>query len=189
MPHEGRMEPTLLLERWVAGDLEALHALIPDVYADLRRIARRELRAGQGSATLQPTALVNEVWVHLLGRPALGSFESRAHFFNLAAKVMRQLLLMRARARGAHKRGGQWQRVDAEALLQVPALEDPRHEEMDQALSRLEALEPRVARVVELRYYLGMTVPEVASALAVDTRTVYRDWATARAWLANELAG
>ena len=179
--------PTLLIRRWQQGDPAALEALVPLVHADLRRLARRELGRGNAGNTLQPTALVNDVFVHLLGRNALVEIQSHGHFLNLAARIMRQLVLMRARARGADKRGGGWLRADFQDALELPLPDSGRDADVEAALQRMEALRPRMAQVVELRCYVGLTVPEVAQALGVDVRTVYREWAAARAWLAAEL--
>lgn len=177
---------TQLLQRWQAGDAEALSALIPQIYADLRRMAARELRGQQGHDTLQPTALVNDLFLRLLGT-ATPRFENRAHLFNTAARIMRQLLIDRARKSATFKHGGDWRRCDLDEALNLPLPDDETLPALDEALAQLQTLEPRLAQIVELRYFAGLSVAEVATVLALDERTVYRDWASARAWLRAEL--
>lgn len=181
-------EVTELVQRWAQGDAMALESLLPLVYVDLRKLAAQQLRANIGHDTLQPTALVNDLFVRLLGAEKL-DISNRKHFFTTAAKLMRQVLVDRARAKSRDKRGGDWQRVDmldAAALAMdvntdLPALDD--------ALRKLALLDARVAEMVELRYFGGLEVSEVAILLGLDERTVYRDWAMARAWLRQQLGG
>lgn len=173
---------TQWLERWRDGDPAAFERLLPLVYADLRRIARDLLRSTPGHTTLQPTALVHDVMLRLLGR-APSAFESTAHLLNASARMMRQVLVDRARQASAVKRGRGWQRDEfAEALdLHIPYGTDLI--EVDQALAELEVLDPRMAKVVELRFFIGLEVPEVAATLGVAERTAQRDWIAAREWL------
>lgn len=178
---------TMLLGRWGAGDDAALEQLLPQVYADLRRIARIELGRHGNHATLQPTALVNEVFMRLLGREEVPRLDDRRHFYNLSALVMRRLLVSRARASGTDKRGGDWKRTDIDAMPELAIEQDTRVVELDEALTRLAALNPRMAEVVQLRSFGGFGMEEVADLLGVDARTIYRDWASARAWLRKEL--
>ncbi|MBW8822820.1 MAG: sigma-70 family RNA polymerase sigma factor [Xanthomonadales bacterium] len=178
---------TILLGRWSDGDSNALDQLLPQVYADLRRIARMELGRHSKHATLQPTALVNELFTRLLGHDGAFRLADRRHFYNLSAQMMRQLLMARVRAAGTDKRGGSWRRIDIEAMPELAIEEDTRMAELDEALTRLAALNPRMAEVVQLRSFGGFEVEEVAELLGVDARTVYRDWATARAWLRKDL--
>ncbi len=177
---------TQWLERWQSGDPVALDRLLPLVYADLRRIAASLLRATPGHATLQTTALVNEMMLRLLGRePA--AFESSKHLLNAAARMMRQVLLDRARRMSSDKRGGRWQR---EAFLETMDLPIPDGTDLialDQALEALEKIDERMAKVVELRFFIGLEVPEVAAALGVAERTAQRDWIAAREWLRKRL--
>jgi RNA polymerase sigma factor (TIGR02999 family) len=182
----GGDDPTVLLQRWSAGDAQALDRLLPLVYADLRRIAARELAGHRGHETLQPTALVHDVFVRLLGKepPAIAS---RDHLFHLAARVMRQLLVDRARKSASEKHGGLFRRSDFAEALELPIPDDTRLPDLDDALTALAALDERMARVVELRYFVGLSVPQVAQLLEVEERTVYRDWAAARAWLRERL--
>lgn len=163
-----------------------IDALMPEVYAELRRVAAAYLRRERPGQTLQPTALVNEAYVRLAGQHP--KFQNRAHFCAIAANAMRQILVERARARHALKRGGGAARItlneglaaSPEPVVDVAAL--------DEALTRLAALDPEQARIVELRFFGGLTVEETAEAIGVSPATVKRHWAVARAWLARELA-
>lgn len=177
---------TQWLERWQSGDPAALDRLLPLVHADLRRIAASLLRATPGHATLQTTALVNEMMLRLLGRePA--AFQSSAHLLNVAARMMRQVLLDRARRMSADKRGGQWQRETFVETMDLPIPDGTDMIALDQALAALEAVDERMAKVVELRFFIGMEVAEVAAALGVAERTAQRDWIAARQWLRKRL--
>jgi RNA polymerase sigma factor (TIGR02999 family) len=180
-------EITQLLRRWHAGDAEALDVLLPQVYDELRRLAAHELRGHAHHDTLQPTALINEVFARLLGAASV-DIANRKHLFTTAAKLMRQTLIDRARAQLREKRGGgQWQRVDFIEALALPIEADTELPALDEALTSLAGLDPRMAQIVELRYFVGLEVSEVAALLEVDERTVYRDWAMARAWLRQRL--
>jgi RNA polymerase sigma factor (TIGR02999 family) len=177
---------TDLIKQSRGGSHEALDQLTPILYAELRRIAGRYLRHERPGQTLQATALVNEAYLRLL-KDANLLFENRSHFLAIAAQSMRQILIERARARGASKRGGSRARVtladgvavDAPQSLDVLALEE--------ALQRLSALDGQQARIVELRFFGGLTVEETAAALGISPATVKRDWSVARAWLYREL--
>ncbi len=136
---------------------------------------------------MQPTALVNDLFVRLLGAEKL-DIGNRKHFFTTAAKLMRQILVDRARAKARDKRGGDWQRVDLIEAAALPIDVDTDLPALDEALSRLAQLDARVAEVVELRCFGGLEVTEVATLMGLDERTVYRDWAMARAWLRQQLA-
>lgn len=178
---------TRLLRQWQAGDASSLDGLLPLVYADLRRIAAHELRSNRGHDTLQPTALVNEVFARLLGTERL-DIADRKHLFTTAARLMRQTLIDRARAQQREKRGGgAWQRVDFIEALALPIDAHTDLHALGEALTQLAALDARMAQIVELRYFTGLEVGEVAALLEVDERTVYRDWAMARAWLRRRL--
>ncbi|TXI78922.1 MAG: sigma-70 family RNA polymerase sigma factor [Flavobacteriales bacterium] len=180
-------EVTQLLRRWHAGESAALDALLPRVYAELRQLAAHELRGHRNHETLQPTALVNEVFARLLGAGKV-DLVSRKHLFTTAAKLMRQTLIDRARAQQREKRGaGQWQRADFLEVLALPIEADTLLPALDEALTSLANLDPRVAQIVELRYFVGLEVSEVAALLEIDERTVYRDWAFARAWLRQRM--
>lgn len=185
--HAPDSEITQLLRRWHAGDVEVLGVLLPHVYDDLRRLAAHELRGHKHHETLQPTALVHEVFARLLGAKSV-DLVNRRHLFTTAAKLMRQTLVDRARAQQREKRGGgQWQRVDYLEALALPIEQDTNLPALDEALRALAELDPRMAQIVELRYFVGLEVSEVANLLEVDERTVYRDWAMARAWLRQRL--
>lgn len=173
-----------------AGELDDLQReeLAKRVYPELRDLAQALMRRERAGHTLQPTALVHEAWVKLIDGDRV-QFEGRAHFFGIAARCMRQILVDHARARSAEKRGGDRQRVTLdEGLLSG---DDPDIEliALDDALAKLTALDERAARVAEMRLFAGMTVPEVAVELGVSARTVDGDWATARLWLSRELTG
>lgn len=164
---------------------DALDAVWPEVYQELRRLAGHYVRGERPDLTLQPTALVHEAYVRLL-REANTSWQNRAHFCAIAANAMRQILVEQARAHKALKRGGDHLRVtldDAAASAQP----DPDVEALDEALEALAALEPRQARLVELRYFGGLTIEEAAAELQVAPATAKRDWALARAWLRRRL--
>lgn len=177
-----------LLQRWREGDPEALDRLLPLVYADLRRMASRVLRSTPGHLTLQTTALVHEVWLRLLGRePA--AFENEAHLLNASARMMRQILVSRARKASAEKRGGRWRRDEFADALDLPIPDDTDMLALDQALTDLESVHQRMAQVVQLRYFVGLELAETASALAISERTAQRDWLAARSWLRGRLEG
>jgi len=182
-----QVDVTGLLAQWQAGDPAALDAVLAQVYDELRRLAAHELGGHQGHETLQPTALVHDVFVRLLGAAAL-DISNRKHLYTTAAKLMRQVLIDRARAKQRDKRGGGWLRVDLVEALSLPIEADVDVIDLDRALATLEQLDPRMANMVELRYFVGLEVSEVAALLEVDERTVYRDWAMARAWLRQRLA-
>lgn len=180
-------EVTHLVQQWSAGETAALDRLLPMVYAELRRLARIQLGKQQGHDTLQATALVNDVLLKLMGREAPQALQSGAHLYNTAARMMRQMLVDRARSAAADKHGGGWLRDDFTRALDLPIPEQTRLPELDAALSELARLEPRMAQVVELRYFVGLSVAEVATMLELEERTVYRDWAAARAWLKDRM--
>ncbi len=184
-PTPGPPEITELLRRIETGDAEARDALFVAVYDRLRGMARRQMAGEQSGQTLQPTALVHEVYLQLLA--AAGSLENRRHFFAVAAEAMRRVFVWRARRHGRAKRGGGLKRVDLDAAS--PGV-DPRSDDLlalDEALGRLERRDPAMAEVVKLRFYAGLTVPETAAALGVSTRSVDRAWSAARAWIHRQL--
>jgi RNA polymerase sigma-70 factor (ECF subfamily) len=178
-----------LLRAWAAGDRDALDRLAPLVYHRLRAIARRSLRNQRPGATLQTTALVNEAFVHLVGAGKAG-FTDRHRFFAFSAQVMRRILIDAARARSAQKRGGGFEYAEPIMLDQIPGVSSGRSEELlalDDALLRLEQIDARKAKVIELRFFGGLSVEESAAVLQVSLQTVLRDWRMARVWLAREL--
>jgi RNA polymerase sigma factor (TIGR02999 family) len=161
-------------------------ALMPQVYAELRRLAAHYLRGERPGQTLQPTALVHEAYLRLLkDRP--DRWQNRSHFCAIAAHAMRQILIERARARDAEKRGGGRARVTLDESLAAGGDRSIDILALDEALERLAALDPEQARIVELRFFGGLTVEETADALGSSPATVKRHWAVARAWLAREL--
>jgi RNA polymerase sigma factor (TIGR02999 family) len=178
---------TELLRAWGAGDAQASESLVRLVYAELRRQAQLALRREDQGHTLQPTALVHEAWLRL-GDQRDARWESRTQFFAIAAQMMRRVLLDYARARHSLKRGGgevQLSLGDADAVAEAP---DPIDViVLDDALTRLAKLDPQKARLVELRYFAGLSIPEAAAALGVSTATIGREWAIARMWLRREL--
>ena len=182
---EGHLPPVHeLVDRATRGDKPALEALMPMVYAELRRLAAHYLKGERPGQTLQPTALVHEAYLKLLkDRPE--RWQNRAHFCAIAAHAMRQVLIERARARDALKRGGGQPRVTFDEGLPVTQ-PDPAVDviALDTALERLAALD---ARIVELRYFGGLSIEETAEAMGISPATVKRHWAVARAWLAKEL--
>ncbi|MBB5209086.1 ECF-type sigma factor [Chiayiivirga flava] len=177
-----------LLRRWREGDAHALERLLPLIYADLRRLAASVLRGTPGHATLQTTALVHEALLRVLGVRA-ADFESPAHLLNVAARMMRQILVDRARAAASQKRGGGWHRDEFTDMLELPIPDGTDLDALNEALTELESAHERMARVVELRYFVGLTVAEVAQTLGVTERTAHRDWAAAREWLRERLTG
>jgi RNA polymerase sigma factor (TIGR02999 family) len=176
-----------LLSRARAGDHDALAQILPIVYEELRHIADRYMRRERPGQTLQATALVHEAYLRLLKEKA-PDWQNRAHFLAIAATSMRQILVERARARTAAKRGGKAGRI----TLDEAALAFPGHavdiEAIDEALTRLARVDPTQARIVELRFFAGLTVEEAAEAVGVSPATLKREWSVARAWLRRELA-
>jgi RNA polymerase sigma factor (TIGR02999 family) len=180
-------EVTELLRAWGAGDAKASDALVPLVYAELRKQARRALRRERDGHTLQATALVHEAWLRLDAQHD-ARWESRSQFLAVAAQMMRRVLVEHARMRHALKRGGGGIQVtlgDAENAVAAP--DDVDVLALDDALARLAILDPRKARLVELRYFAGLSIPEAAAALGISPATVGREWAVARMWLRREL--
>ena len=176
-----------LVDRATRGDAPALEALMPLVYAELRRLAAQRLSEERPGQTLQPTALVHEAYLKLLkDRPE--RWQNRAHFCAIAAHAMRQILIERARARDALKRGGGQPRVTFDEGLPAARPDQPIDMlALDAALDRLAALDAGQARIVELRFFGGLSIEETAAAMKISPATVKRHWAAARAWLAKEL--
>ena len=185
----GPGDVTLLLADLKRGDKNALGKLVPLVYGELRRLAGHYMRAERGGHTLQPTAVVHEAYLRLLGQD-WAEWESRAHFMGVAARQMRRILVDYARQHTAGKRGGTPAKVDLDAL--AGSFDAGKSDEIlavDEAIARLGELDPQQAQIVELRYFGGLTVEETAEMLGVSPRTVKRNWAVALAWLRAELSG
>jgi RNA polymerase sigma factor (TIGR02999 family) len=178
---------TQLLKAWQQGDEHAFDELMPLVYAELRQIARLHMRREKPGTTLQTTALANEAYVRLIDARQV-KWRDRAHFFAMASRVMRRVLVDAARARHAAKRGGTSPRVTFDESLGVVAEQGVELAAIDDALAALEEVSERKARVVELRFFGGLTVEETAAVLKVSADTVERDWRFARAWLKRELS-
>lgn len=180
---------TQLLSRWSAGDPTALPALIPLVYAELRRLAAGNLSRERTGHTLQPTALVHEAYLRLVQQHSV-DFDSRLKFYNAAAQMMRRVLCDRARIRNAKKRGDGACHLPINIDLDIPdhpQTETVDFEQLDAALVQLEDLDPRKVRIVELRYFAGLSIADSAQALNVSPATIKREWSVARAWLASRL--
>ncbi len=179
-------EVTGLLRAWRGGDSEARDELLRRVYSDLKRIAQAQLRGERAGHTLEPTALVHECYLRLLGQAGL-DWRDRAHFFGLASAMMRRVLVDHARRRQARKRRPE----DGEVVFTVSSAAGPTAEllDLDRALEKLGSEHPRPARVVEMRYFAGLEIEEIAACLDISPATVKRDWEFARAWMRVELGG
>jgi RNA polymerase sigma factor (TIGR02999 family) len=179
---------TSLLAQLGQGDRQAEAQLVPRVYDELRRVARRYMRLERANHTLQPTALVNEAYLRMVEEPHL-HWKDRVHFFATAAQLMRHILVDHARARHAGKRGGVQSQITLDENL-VPAPSPPVDIlSLHEALERLSKLDARQGRIVELHFFGGLSFEEIASVLQVSERTVKRDWAMARIWLFKEISG
>jgi RNA polymerase sigma factor (TIGR02999 family) len=179
---------TELLHAWSAGDKAALDKLMPVVYDELRKQAARYVRRESPGHTLQTTALVNEAYVRLVDQKKV-SWQNRAHFFGIAAQLMRRILVDHARAKHRAKRGGGDLRVtldEATALMKTRAIDLVA---LDEALDRLAQIDEQQSKVVELRFFSGLNVEETAEALGISPATVKRDWSVAKAWLYREISG
>jgi RNA polymerase sigma factor (TIGR02999 family) len=178
---------TQLLDAAAAGDRQAAAELLPLVYTELRSLAAARMTAEKPGDTLQPTALVHEAYLRLVGTADANRWENRGHFFAAAAEAMRRILVDAARRKKREKHGGDRRRVELEGIL--AASPDPRHDllALDAALNRLSVEDPQAARLVELRHFAGLTVPEAAGVLGVSARTADRLWAFAHAWLLREV--
>jgi RNA polymerase sigma-70 factor (ECF subfamily) len=178
---------SLLLSDLQQGKADAASKLMPLVYGELRRLAAHYLRQESPGHTLQPTALVHEVYLKLVEQ-GNASWQSRAHFFGIASRLMREILVEHARKRRALKRGGLQQKVQLAEALAVAPNRPIELVALDEALRRLEKLDPQQSRIVELRFFGGLSIEETAEVLGVASRTVKRDWSVARVWLHREIA-
>jgi RNA polymerase sigma factor (TIGR02999 family) len=182
-------EVTRILSDLAHGDAQAAEQLLPLVYDELRKLAAARMADEAPGNTLNPTALVHEAYLRLVGPADAARWQNRGHFFAAAAEAMRRILVESARRKRRQKHGGDRQRVDLEAAQ--PAAPDPRQDlvALDAALTRLAAEDPQAAKLIELRHFAGLTVAEAAQALGIAPRTADRVWAFARAWLHRELTG
>lgn len=178
---------TQMLSSWRQGDETAAARLMPLVYDELRKLAGRYMRRERASHTLQATAVVHEAYLRMVGQSD-PQWENRTHFFAMAAQVMRHLLVDHARSRNFRKRGGGLRKVSLDQALEVGSDPPENLLELDDALTRLAALDPRKARIVELRFFGGMSVEEVASLLDLSTATIVNETRAARAWLFADLS-
>ena len=177
---------TELLQAWSGGDERALERLTPLVYPELRKIAQRYMRREGEEHTLQPTALVHEAWLRLVGSSAV-QWQDRAHFFAVCAQMMRRILVSAARARIAEKRGGGGVLIQLNESLDGAPVRDKQMIALDDALNGLAEFDLRKAKVVELRFFGGLSVAETAQVLKVSEQTILRDWRLARSWLEREM--
>jgi RNA polymerase sigma factor (TIGR02999 family) len=177
---------TVLLQAWAGGDNSALERLTPLVYEELRRMARRCMHQKANGNTLQPTALVNEAYLRLVAVDGL-CWQNRTHFFAVSANIMRRILVDGARARCSAKRGGNAGRVDLNESIDGIPQRAGELVALDEALAALEKVDERKARVVEMKFFGGLSVEETAEVLRISPRSVMRDWNLARAWLMREM--
>jgi RNA polymerase sigma-70 factor, ECF subfamily len=188
MSQEQAHDVTRILHEWRAGDRQAAERLFPLVYDELRRQARNYLRRERENHTLQPTALVHEAYLRLVDQTSPAAVENRVHFFGIASRLMRQILVDHARGRNAEKRGGAAQRLSLEDVHVLPDQSAADLLDLDEALKRLEELDERKCRVVDLRFFGGLKEAEIAEILGVTEKTVRRDWQFAKLWLYRELS-
>jgi len=185
--HEAPSQVTKLLRVWRGGDRAALDALLPLVYDELRRVAHHHLKNERPEHTLQSAALVNEAYLRLVGQDP-PELESRAHFFAVAAQLMRQILVDYARRHRASKRGGGACMLTLDDAVALPQRKNVDVVALDDALNSLAEADPRQSRVVELRFFAGLSLEETSKAMGIATATVQRDWTAARAWLHREIS-
>ena len=178
---------TILLREVRAGNRAAESQLLPLVYGELRRLAARYMRSERADHTLQPTALVHEAYLRLAGQRAV-NWENRIHFFAVAAQIMRRILVDHARAHRSEKRGGREPKGPVDEALALTADNREGVLAIDEALGHLSERDPRLARIVELRFFAGLTGDEIAEVLGISPRTVKREWMVAKAWLRGELS-
>ncbi len=183
-----RDDVTELLGRWSDGEPEALERLLPIIYDQLRQLAAAHLRREHGGHTLETAALVNEAYLRLVDQQGV-RWRNRAHFFAIAAQAMRRILVDHARRRRYRKRGGDHQRVSLDEVCELPLERAAELVEVDDALRDLAAFDPEQAQIVEMRYFGGLTLEEIAAVRGCTVRTVSRRWRMARAWLYHQLTG
>jgi RNA polymerase sigma factor (TIGR02999 family) len=186
-PNQSNHDVTGLLQRWEAGDADALERLLPLVYEELRRVARARLRDEQPGHTLQATALVHEAYLRLVGSRH-STPQNRTHLFGVAARLMREILVDHARRKAARKRGGAVTMIALDESVAAPEIGTLDLLALDEALTELHVLDERLCSVVELKFFAGLNIDETAEALRVSTATVERDWTVAKAWLHQRLS-
>lgn len=175
-----------LLQQWSEGDENALAKLMPLVHDELHRLAHQHMRRESAGHILQTSALINEAYLHLVDQPQI-RWQGRAHFFGIAARIMRRILVDDARKRNAAKRGGSFIQVPLEEASTVVQEQAANVAALDDALQRLETIDERQGKIVELRFFGGLSIEETAEVLKVSPGTVMRDWTFARAWLRHEM--
>ena len=180
-------EVTRILSAIEKGDPRAAEQLLPLVYDELRKLAAHRLAQEKPGQTLQATALVHEAYLRLVDVEKASRWDSRGHFFAAAAEAMRRILVDRARARSCDKRGGRFQKLDIDAIDLVSRVEPEQLLLLDEALARLAAIDKAAGRLVELRYFAGLSVADAGAAIGISTATAYRLWNYARVWLHSEL--
>ena len=188
MPEPTPHEVTQLLLAWSEGDKAALDQLMPLVYAELRRLAKSYMRRERAGQTMQTTALIHEAYLRLVDADRV-RLENRGHFFAAASRLMRQVLVDLAREHGSRKRGGAALQVSLDEAMVVSKQRDEGLLALDEALNALAQIDPRKSRMVELRFFGGLSVEETAEALGVSVETIHRDWRLAKSWLLRRLRG
>ncbi len=186
LPDKEQKEISVILKDWSAGRRESADVLLSLVYDELRKIARRYLRKERSDHTLQPTALVHEAYMKLIDLSDV-SWQDRAHFFAVASSVMRNILVDHARARLAEKRGGEGQRIALEDVVSFSREPDVDLLALDEALNKLAKFDEQQSRLVELRFFGGLTIEETAHVLEISPATVKREWTVAKAWLFRQM--
>ena len=181
-----RAEVTQLLQQWSNGQEQALDRLMPQIHDELRKLAASYLRRERPDHTLQPTALVNEAFLKLVDQRA-ARWQNRAHFFGIAAQAMRRILVDHARAHAAGKRGGAFRKVPLDDANLIGSTADVDLLALDEALTRLATIDPQQSRIVELRFFGGLTMDEAAEVMRISPATIGREWRIAKAWLSAEL--
>ena len=187
MPEDPSGQVTTLLMHWAGGDEKALGELVPVVYNELRRLAHHHLQSERPDHTLQSTALVNEAFLRLIGSEPV-ALQGRAHFVAVASRLMRQILVDYARNRQANKRDGGC-RIDVDALANLPIKGEAQLVALDDAIQELSKFDERQAKIVEMKFFGGLTTSEISRALGVSLTTVERDWSVARLWLRRQMDG
>jgi len=185
MDPDSRHDVTQLLLRWKDGDEKAFHEMLPLVYDELRRLARRYLQHEAPGHTLQSTALVHEAYLRMMDQNT--SWQNRAHFFGIAAQMMRRVLVDHARSRSAAKRGEGARMVTLDPAIAAPEKRTVDIEALDEALTSLGKVDPRQERIIELRFFAGLSIEDTSEALQVSPATVKREFAMAKAWLYREM--